>query len=293
MTKADIAKHVSIDESSYKEDISSTKGKYGSCVYTWESDRPEKEITSKVTGSVFKRPDKNQVTIKMLDFYEDSDLKLYEQDAAIDLFDQSYKKLSQAEHDKLLANMKKKLANNPDGFEKAKKMMDARMKFTAEGGEAWVDGLYMLNGSQHADTTLLVDHAVPHCESRELFKTVLDDEARGVFQGKIIVEPGASLDYFTGVQWWRSERLTAAVIPAEGEPIISTYAAGDGAPAGALKPSRPSRATAAAAPAPRRGRRSSRRCSRSAGSPCTRSSARRPGSRGSGARSRWDRCGSC
>ena len=40
--------------------------------------------------------------------------------------------------------------------------------------------------------------------------------------GAIIVEPGASLDYFTGVQWWRSERLTAAVIPAAGEPIIVT-----------------------------------------------------------------------
>src|SRR5205823_9669444 len=38
----------------------------------------------------------------------------------------------------------------------------------------------------------------------------------------IIVEPGATLDYFTGVQWWRSERLTAAVIPARGDPIIVT-----------------------------------------------------------------------
>jgi Xaa-Pro dipeptidase len=38
----------------------------------------------------------------------------------------------------------------------------------------------------------------------------------------IIVEAGPSLDYFTGVQWWRSERLTAAVIPAEGDPIIVT-----------------------------------------------------------------------
>jgi Xaa-Pro dipeptidase len=38
----------------------------------------------------------------------------------------------------------------------------------------------------------------------------------------IIVEPGASLDYFTGVQWWRSERLTVAVIPAHGDPIIVT-----------------------------------------------------------------------
>lgn len=40
--------------------------------------------------------------------------------------------------------------------------------------------------------------------------------------GAIIVEPGASLDYFTGVQWWRSERLTAAVIPVQGDPIVVT-----------------------------------------------------------------------
>ncbi len=40
--------------------------------------------------------------------------------------------------------------------------------------------------------------------------------------GAVIVEPGASLDYFTGVQWWRSERLTAAVIPVQGDPIVVT-----------------------------------------------------------------------
>ena len=40
--------------------------------------------------------------------------------------------------------------------------------------------------------------------------------------GAIVVEPGASLDYFTGVQWHRSERITAAVIPATGDPIIVT-----------------------------------------------------------------------
>jgi Xaa-Pro dipeptidase len=40
--------------------------------------------------------------------------------------------------------------------------------------------------------------------------------------GAILIEPGASLDYFTGVQWRRSERLTAAVIPADGDPIIVT-----------------------------------------------------------------------
>ena len=40
--------------------------------------------------------------------------------------------------------------------------------------------------------------------------------------GSVLVESGPSLDYFTGIQWWRSERLTGVVIPAEGDPIIVT-----------------------------------------------------------------------
>ena len=40
--------------------------------------------------------------------------------------------------------------------------------------------------------------------------------------GAVIVESGSSLDYLTGVQWHRSERLTAAVIPAVGDPVIVT-----------------------------------------------------------------------
>ncbi|WP_445192920.1 M24 family metallopeptidase [Sphingomonas sp. Tas61C01] len=44
--------------------------------------------------------------------------------------------------------------------------------------------------------------------------------AQGI--GCIVVEPGSSLTYFTGVRWWRSERTTVAVIPAEGEPCIVT-----------------------------------------------------------------------
>lgn len=40
--------------------------------------------------------------------------------------------------------------------------------------------------------------------------------------GAVVIEPGSSLIYFTGVVWWRSERLTAAIIPAEGEPCIVT-----------------------------------------------------------------------
>ena len=49
----------------------------------------------------------------------------------------------------------------------------------------------LVDGHGHADTTLIVDHAVPHCTSRELVKCVLADEARAVFQGKVIVRPHA------------------------------------------------------------------------------------------------------
>src|SRR5690349_8616705 len=40
--------------------------------------------------------------------------------------------------------------------------------------------------------------------------------------GSVLIESGPSLDYYTGIQWWRSERLTGAVIPATGDPIVVT-----------------------------------------------------------------------
>ncbi|MGO4682723.1 Fe-S cluster assembly protein SufD [Hyphomicrobium sp. 2TAF46] len=63
--------------------------------------------------------------------------------------------------------------------------------FDGEGSKLDLSGAYLARHSEHVDTTLVVDHAVPHCESRELFKGVLDGHGRGVFQGKIIVRPDA------------------------------------------------------------------------------------------------------
>ncbi|MBC8036676.1 MAG: Fe-S cluster assembly protein SufD, partial [Rhizobiales bacterium] len=63
--------------------------------------------------------------------------------------------------------------------------------FTGEGADAKISGAYLLAGKQHADTRLVVDHAVPRCISRELFKCVMDENARGIFQGKVMVRPHA------------------------------------------------------------------------------------------------------
>ena len=65
------------------------------------------------------------------------------------------------------------------------------MRFEGEGASADISGAALLAGSSHADMTLVMDHVAEGCSSRELFKTVLDDDARAVFQGKVVVQPGA------------------------------------------------------------------------------------------------------
>ncbi|HSP35419.1 MAG TPA: SufD family Fe-S cluster assembly protein, partial [Thermoanaerobaculia bacterium] len=48
-----------------------------------------------------------------------------------------------------------------------------------------------VNGNQHIDNHTLIDHIAPHCESHELYKGILDDHGRGIFDGRIIVRPNA------------------------------------------------------------------------------------------------------
>ena len=57
--------------------------------------------------------------------------------------------------------------------------------------ECRLNGAYLGSGDQHIDNTTFIDHAAPGSTSREVYKGVLDDRARGVFQGKILVREGA------------------------------------------------------------------------------------------------------
>ena len=64
-------------------------------------------------------------------------------------------------------------------------------RFDGEGTQASIDGATLLKGRQHVDNTLVINHAAGGCTSRERFRTVLDGESHGIFQGKIIVAPDA------------------------------------------------------------------------------------------------------
>jgi len=68
---------------------------------------------------------------------------------------------------------------------------DVDQVFQGEGGECVLGGLFVAGGTQHTDTHTLIDHARPHCSSRELYKGILDGSARGVFVGRILVRKDA------------------------------------------------------------------------------------------------------
>ena len=65
----------------------------------------------------------------------------------------------------------------------------------AEGASCSLHGLYVAQGTQHVDHQTTIDHLKPHCTSQEIFKGILDDKAQGVFNGSIVVRPGAQKTY--------------------------------------------------------------------------------------------------
>jgi Fe-S cluster assembly protein SufD len=61
----------------------------------------------------------------------------------------------------------------------------------SEGTEATLNGLYIVNGTQHIDNHTILDHAKPHGASHEMYKGILDGRATAVFNGRIIVRKDA------------------------------------------------------------------------------------------------------
>lgn len=68
---------------------------------------------------------------------------------------------------------------------------DLNVRLDAEGADCTLNGLFLGNGTQLLDNHTLIDHAMPHGTSRELYKGILDGKSRGIFHGTIIVRPDA------------------------------------------------------------------------------------------------------
>jgi Fe-S cluster assembly protein SufD len=104
-----------------------------------------------------------------------------------------------------------------------------------EHSKVETNGVNLINGKQHADTTLFMDHAVPNCASRELFRAVVDDRAHSVFQGRIIVRPDAQK---TDAKMMTRALLLSDEAEADNKPELEIFAddvtCGHGATTGAL-----------------------------------------------------------
>src|SRR5665213_904939 len=111
----------------------------------------------------------------------------------------------------------------------------ARIAVAGEGSRVETNGVNLLNGRQHADTTLFLDHAVPNCASREIFRAVVDDRAHSVFQGRIVVRPKAQK---TDAKMMTRALLLSDEAEADNKPELEIFAddvtCGHGATTGAL-----------------------------------------------------------
>jgi Fe-S cluster assembly protein SufD len=89
------------------------------------------------------------------------------------------------------------------------------------GAELILNGLYLLSGAQHADHHTVIDHAQPHCASHEFFNGVLAERAHGVFNGRIIVRPGAQR---TDSKQTNNNLLLSTEARADSQPQLEIYA---------------------------------------------------------------------
>jgi len=98
---------------------------------------------------------------------------------------------------------------------------DVDATLDGEGAECILDGLSLLRGQQHADYHTTLEHAQPNCNSWEYFNGVFDDRAHGVFNGRIIVRPGAQK---TDSKQTNNGLLLSERARADSQPQLEIYA---------------------------------------------------------------------
>ena len=90
-----------------------------------------------------------------------------------------------------------------------------------EGCETYVYGLYLVDGKQHVENYLKINHNVPHCTSDTRFKGIIDDEASAVFNGHVYVAPGAQK---TDAQQNNANIILTSTAKIDTKPFLEIYA---------------------------------------------------------------------
>jgi Fe-S cluster assembly protein SufD len=94
------------------------------------------------------------------------------------------------------------------------------IRLHGDGAGATLDGLFLARGEQHVDNHTLVDHARPHCGSQQYYKGILDESARGAFDGKVIVRPAGA---FTDAHQKNRNLLLSDTARIDAKPQLEIY----------------------------------------------------------------------
>src|SRR2546430_927417 len=98
---------------------------------------------------------------------------------------------------------------------------DVHTVLAGSGAELILNGFYLLHGSQHSDHHTVIDHAQPHCASHEFFNGIVGEQGHGVFNGRIIVRPGAQR---TDSKQTNNNLLLSTAARADSQPQLEIYA---------------------------------------------------------------------
>lgn len=101
------------------------------------------------------------------------------------------------------------------------KRVDLVVEHAGPGAHCELNGIYLLRGSEHVDYHSCIEHAVPHCTTDEVFRGIIGDEARAVFNGRIHIHPDAQK---TRAELSNRNLLTSASAEINTKPELEIYA---------------------------------------------------------------------
>ncbi|MEE9329995.1 MAG: Fe-S cluster assembly protein SufD [Parvularculaceae bacterium] len=114
-----------------------------------------------------------------------------------------------------------KLDQTTIGFGAKLARMETKVQHVGVGASAILNGISLLKGKSHLDHTSVIDHIMPGCETRELYKAAITGRARGVFQGKFLVKQGAQK---TQAQMAHHALLLSQTAEVRAKPELEIYA---------------------------------------------------------------------
>ena len=94
------------------------------------------------------------------------------------------------------------------------------VRLHGDGAGATLDGLFLARGAQQVDNHTLVEHARPHCGSQQYYKGILDGQARGAFDGKVVVRPAGA---FTDAHQKNRNLLLSDTARVDAKPQLEIY----------------------------------------------------------------------